>query len=254
MANISGSGGGNLLIGTPDDDNIRGLGGNDILFGGEGDDDLFGGDSPAGGNSVGGFIGGAVGSFAGGLAGLAAGGPFGEIVGGALGGALGRAIGGSFGDGDNDDVLLGAGGNDDLSGDSGDDLLTGGDGNDRLDGGIGADILEGGTDADTFVFVAFGLPRISLLSAFFNDDTILDFSREAGDRIIVDGSNPATAESRVDNSPNDNVINDLDRNVLLRDASQTGVPDSLRLDFGGADTLAVVGVTSLTVNQDIFFV
>jgi hypothetical protein len=69
----------------------------------------------------------------------------------------------------------------------------------------------------------------------------------------VDAANPAAAEDRVDNRPNDGVINVSDRNVTLLNLDQMDGPDSMRLDFDG-NTLTVFGLTSLTVNEDILFV
>lgn len=95
-----------------------------------------------------------------------------------------------------DDYLYGQAGNDSLDGglgkdwlvgDMGDDLLTGGDGKDRvlgglgddsLSGGRGKDQLRGGGDADRFVFNSFR-------EGF---DTIADFRRAEGDRIVVSKS------------------------------------------------------------------
>jgi hypothetical protein len=71
--------------------------------------------------------------------------------------------------------------------------------------------------------------------------------------ITVDAANPAAAEDRVDNRPNDGVINVSDRNVTLLNLDQMDGPDSMRLDFDG-NTLTVFGLTSLTVNEDILFV
>ena len=74
-------------------------------------------------------------------------------------------------------ALLGLGGGDRLHGRAGGDLLDGGPGPDRLHAGRGGDVLIGGADADRFVFGAAAHSRPG------DPDTILDFSREEGDRI-----------------------------------------------------------------------
>jgi hypothetical protein len=80
----------------------------------------------------------------------------------------------------------------------------------------------------------------------------VDFSRPDRDRITVVTSNTATALDRIDNN-HDSVINAADRNVTPLNLDQLDGPDSFRLDFGDGNTLTVVGITSLMVNQDIFF-
>jgi Ca2+-binding RTX toxin-like protein len=72
------------------------------------------------------------------------------------------------------DRLQGGEHNDQLAGGWGDDGLEGGPGNDRLTGGPGNDTLEGGTGKDRFVFA--GDDGI---------DTISDFSRASGDRLVL---------------------------------------------------------------------
>jgi len=65
-----------------------------------------------------------------------------------------------------------------LYGGDGDDLVDGGGGNDLVSGGNGNDSLHGGKGADQFLFD-------STLSATGNVDGIADFSRGAGDRILL---------------------------------------------------------------------
>jgi hypothetical protein len=74
-------------------------------------------------------------------------------------------------------ALLGLGGGDRLHGRAGGDLLDGGPGPDRLHAGRGGDVLIGGADAERFVFGAAAHSKPG------DPDTILDFSREEGDRI-----------------------------------------------------------------------
>ncbi len=68
-----------------------------------------------------------------------------------------------------------------LVGNSGANILSGGAGNDTLDGGLGNDTLNGGLGADNFVFSA-------LLDPATNVDRITNYSRNAGDRIVLDQS------------------------------------------------------------------
>jgi Ca2+-binding RTX toxin-like protein len=75
-------------------------------------------------------------------------------------------------------TLNGNSGDNLLDGFKGDDILRGFGGNDTLIGGIGSDTLEGGSGADAFFFKAS--PKA--LDGF---DTILDFSRAAGDTIAL---------------------------------------------------------------------
>jgi Ca2+-binding RTX toxin-like protein len=94
-----------------------------------------------------------------------------------------------FGDAGND-TLRGDDGNDFLRGGDGDDLLTGGDGNDLLDGGSGNDKLEGGAGVDVMTgglgadsFVFRGADFTGVLAT--DRDTITDFSRAQGDKIVL---------------------------------------------------------------------
>jgi len=139
------------------------------------------------------------------------------------------------------DRLSGGNGSDSLNGGIDNDRLFGEEGSDQLSGGRGNDDLSGGNGADVFTFVIE--PGIG-----GNRDFVLDFETgEAHDVIIVDAVNPAIAEARVDNQPNNDIITAADLNV---DPTRAG----LRLDFGGGNMLTIHGVDSLTVNTDIFFV
>jgi Ca2+-binding RTX toxin-like protein len=73
------------------------------------------------------------------------------------------------------DVLVGGAGDDVLLGGIGNDLLEGGAGDDRLRGGAGRDRLTGGAGADHFV-VGDAARSVS---------TITDFSKSAGDRLLI---------------------------------------------------------------------
>ncbi|MBW4677408.1 MAG: putative Ig domain-containing protein [Desmonostoc geniculatum HA4340-LM1] len=80
------------------------------------------------------------------------------------------------------DRIDGKSGNDHLRGGTGNDTLIGGAGNDTLAGGAGNDVLTGGTGADRFLYntsAAFNGSAIGV-------DTITDFSRSQGDKIVLD--------------------------------------------------------------------
>ncbi len=76
-----------------------------------------------------------------------------------------------------DDIIYGNGGDDELYGEMGDDALYGGTGNDILDGGFrGENSLTGGRGADKFI----------LYKGNVSTDTITDFNRSEGDKILYD--------------------------------------------------------------------
>ncbi|MDT7934518.1 MAG: Ig-like domain-containing protein [Sphingomonadaceae bacterium] len=89
----------------------------------------------------------------------------------------GNELGNRLTGGPGPDRLYGFGGNDYLIGGGGSDQLDGGPGDDWLDGGPGADRLRGGPGADTFV----------LRKGEGDGDTIEDFRRAEGDRILLTG-------------------------------------------------------------------
>jgi Ca2+-binding RTX toxin-like protein len=76
-------------------------------------------------------------------------------------------------------VIESAAGNDSLFGLAGDDKLIGNEGNDLLNGGAGRDELRGGLGADQFVFDA-------ALNSGTNRDTIVDFNRIQGDKLLLE--------------------------------------------------------------------
>lgn len=73
------------------------------------------------------------------------------------------------------DLINGMNGNDYLIGGLGNDTLLGGIGADRINGGSGNDLLSGEAGGDSFIF-----------ANNFGRDTVTDFSRAAGDRLILD--------------------------------------------------------------------
>lgn len=120
MANINGTNGNDVLLGTLGDDIINGGNGNDYLYGDEGNDTLNGG---GGDDTLDGWTGNDT-----------------------LNGGNGNdTLLGWYGN----DVLNGGSGNDTLAGEFDDDTLDGGSGKDFLSGGDGNDTLDGGSDSDT---------------------------------------------------------------------------------------------------------
>jgi len=85
-----------------------------------------------------------------------------------------------------DDNLDGGAGNDFLRGGKGNDVLTGGDGNDVLVNDDGNDTFTGGSGADTFVVSTSDITTLLLQD---DNDIILDFKPEEGDRIGISTSN-----------------------------------------------------------------
>lgn len=130
----------------------------------------------------------------------------------------------AFGSGGNDwlyggngrDWLLGGNNADHLLGESGNDRLYGGDGSDQLSGGIGNDILTGDDGADRFVFRNGG-----------DADRITDFDRGEGDKLLLSSdlwTGTRTAQQ-------------------IADSAQS-TSAGLVLNFGGGDTLTLVGIHS----------
>lgn len=162
---IYGNGGGDALFGGDGNDRLYGGGGDDDLYGGLGDDVLVGG---AGIDSV----------------------SYDEITtsvtvnltittqqntgGGGLDTIKGveRLYGGMAGD-----TLTGSLGDNGILGMDGDDVINGLAGNDRIYGGLGKDTLTGGAGKDRFVF--------NTDPSTANADTITDFDRTLGDRIVL---------------------------------------------------------------------
>ncbi|AZB72712.1 VCBS domain-containing protein [Synechococcus elongatus] len=80
------------------------------------------------------------------------------------------------------DSLIGGSGNDTLAGSGGNDTISGNGGDDFIIGGVGSDELTGGDGADRFVFAAGSSQAVA--GKF---DTITDFDRTEGDKIILNG-------------------------------------------------------------------
>ncbi|MFN6538962.1 MAG: VCBS domain-containing protein [Nostoc sp. EkiNYC01] len=82
----------------------------------------------------------------------------------------------------NADNLTGTASNNVIDGLAGNDNLNGGAGNDTLIGGAGNDILTGGTGADQFLYNTSAAFTTSAVGV----DTITDFNRSQGDKIVLD--------------------------------------------------------------------
>lgn len=98
----------------------------------------------------------------------------------------------------NDNLLVGAGGNDNMNGNGGNDTLLGGAGNDTLRGGPGDDIATGGAGADTFVFklgdgtltitdFEAGTDKLAFagLPGGFKPANLLPFVSQVGDDVVI---------------------------------------------------------------------
>ena len=129
-----------------------------------------------------------------------------------------------FGD-DGNDTLLGGADNDVLEGRSGNDFIKGDGGNDFLIGGDGVDSLQGGAGDDTFIFNPDG-----------DNDFIGGFVTGAGtdDVIRLQGYGAAFDEF----------------SEVMSAASQVGA--NVVIDFGGGDTITLLGVTLASLDADDF--
>lgn len=87
------------------------------------------------------------------------------------------------------DCLDGGEGNDSLDGGKGNDSLDGGIGDDFLSGSRGNDVLTGGAGADDFFFWFNA-------DGSYGVDTLTDFNRTEGDRIVLAANFPVPEDSR----------------------------------------------------------
>lgn len=161
---LEGGSGNDRLYGEDGNDSLSGQTGNDSLWGGVGDDTLLGGDwadTLRGEDGADSLMGDSSNDWL-------YGGASGDIL---YGGTGNDRVHGETGA----DTLFGDDGNDQMFGGSGNDALTGGVGNDRLDGSQNNDTLTGNSGADSFILKSGG-----------GDDTITDFSRSQGDRLVLD--------------------------------------------------------------------
>ncbi|OXE37414.1 MAG: serine 3-dehydrogenase [Phenylobacterium zucineum] len=182
IENAIGGYGADNITGNDLDNALNGMSGDDTIHGGAGNDTISGGDGAGylrgdAGNDViqGGFgfddINGNMGAD------TCNGGDGNDWV---VGGRDNDLLSGDNGDdivygNMGDDTCLGGTGADLIRGGQGNDSISGGTGNDWLSGDRGDDTLMGGVGADTFH--SFGDAGI---------DRILDFSRSAGDAIVLD--------------------------------------------------------------------
>ena len=163
---LVGGAGTDRIIGSAERDTLLGRGGDDLICGRLGDDQI---DSGAGNDTLSGGAGND------------------RIVSGegndaACGGRGDDRLSGE----DGADILRGGAGRDLLAGGAGHDRLFGGLGDDTLDGGLGIDQLRGGRGADSFML------RLGEIGG----DTVLDFSRAAGDRLLVLADHAVTIEDQ----------------------------------------------------------
>ncbi|MEC3861055.1 calcium-binding protein [Mesobacterium sp. TK19101] len=167
-----------------------------------------------------------------------------------------------------DDKLFGGAGHDWLIGDVGDDYLDGGDGHDTLRGGFGADTLDGGEGDDvledrwggnTFIFgegadhvIAGGNDDRFVFRGGTGNSTIEGFSRDAGDRIVLDGVSFAHTHYGTVTPTNDAELGLLDTNGNgFFDGGDESVT-TYTID-GRTDLLIETLIGSLTI-EDVFAV
>lgn len=239
----------NRLSGAGGDDSLSGLSGNDTLLGGAGNDTLRGG---AGADSLSAASGVDTATYSDAAAAvtvrLDTGTGSGDIAAGDVLTGVEHLIGGAFGDtlvgsatignnlsggaGDDslsglsgDDTLLGSVGDDTLQGAAGDDSLVGAGDDDLLIGGSGNDTLSGGPGADTMQF-----------SSGLGADRVLGFAAGAGvaDVVRLIGMGPAFDSFA----------------EVMAAAAQVGA-DTV-IDFGGGNTITLVGVAMATLVADDF--
>ncbi len=140
-------------------------------------------------------------------------------------------------------AVHGRGGNDELFGLNGDDYLAGEDGNDILEGGSGFDTLVGGTGADKFWFGA---------NASF--DTVTDFNRGEGDKIVVeegvfniasvvDGDNFTVIGGTYNGTNGSGTAWDAKQDAFIFDSNGTLYYDANGSDSGYTVVAQVQGVT-----------
>lgn len=189
--------GDDLVYGGQGDDFVYGEGGQDTIYGGQGDDALYGGngcslliggdgnDYLAGGNGAETLSGGSGNDviYSGNGSDRVQGGAGDDLI-------LDRDDGDDtlFGNQGNDhiaggngnDMIYGGAGNDILFGDNGDDTVFGGLGDDTIWGGTTNEFYFGGAGADQFCMYVTSGDRVGL-----GVNTILDFSVDEGDRVVL---------------------------------------------------------------------
>ena len=216
---ISGQSAANRLTGNAGHDTLSGAAGNDTLLGGAGNDRLNGG----AGMDVASYAGASSGVRV--NLGIRSAQTTGEgrdtLIGieGLAGSARNDQLTGNGGR----NMISGAAGSDRLGGAGGNDTLMGGAGNDTLSGGQGHDRMAGGGGSDTFHFTA-------------GRDVITDF-RDNVDTLALDrdlwGGNARSV------------------GAILRFADVQG--NAVVFDFGGGDTLTLLGLRSINLLANDLF-
>jgi len=248
---LIGDDGDDIIYGGDNDDNLFGKDGRDTLFGNGGNDKLFGGgdnDRLFGGNGNDSLYGN---SNA-------------DIQNGENGADAFRGYGGNdrLNGGIGDDSLLGHTGNDIINGDEGSDILDAGEGNDQLFGGDdadtlfgrdGNDVIEGG-GGDDLLFGNLGLDTLTgglgndtvtghggndLFNFALGDgnDTINTFTEGLGVRDVISLSGFGTAF-------------DTFAEVFAA-ATDDGFGNTV-IDFGGGDSITLLGDLAADLNADDF--
>lgn len=217
---ILGDAGNDKLFGDAGNDYVSGGAGTDSIVGSTGNDTLLGGsenDTIYGGNDNDSIQGDAGDDLLRGDRGN-------DTV---DGGAGADKMDGGYGNdvlrgGSENDTINGNVGNDSIQGDAGNDSLMGGDGKDTIVGGAGADTLKGGSGEDSFVF-----------SLGHGADRVLDFK---------DNVDTLTFHTNLGNSS---------VSAALAEATQVG--RNVVFNFGDGDTLTVLNITKLKLQNDIDF-
>jgi Ca2+-binding RTX toxin-like protein len=135
--------------------------------------------------------------------------------------------------GEGNDYLSGSSGNDMLYGGPGKDTLVGGSGSDTLDGGAGNDSLTGGTGADVFIF-----------STGYDHDIITDFGNGL-DRIDARGTGFNTLAKFNALAASGGNAGRIDAGDSAFGITVSAAGSNLVMDFGGDDSLTVLNVASL---------
>jgi Ca2+-binding RTX toxin-like protein len=144
------------------------------------------------------------------------------------------------------DVLYGGPGNDTLFGGSGDDFLDGGPGNDSLDGGSGSDTLDGGPGND--ILTGGTGDDVFIFSAGYDHDVITDFGNGL-DRIDARGTGLDNLDKFHALAWSSGDVDRIDAGDSAFGITVSAAGSNLVMDFGAGDTLTILNVGSLGVND-----